>query len=348
MRVAVDAMGGDQGPAAVLAGASAFLDADDDTVLILVGRPEDLEEHLKTAKLDGHPRVRTHPASQVIGMDEKLLSIRQKPDSSVLRAVELVRDGEADAVVAIGNSLAAVAGCTLRLRLIENVHRAGIAVPLPSKSGTTVVIDMGANTTPRVDHFVDYAVMASVYASEVLNIENPRVGLLNVGEELSKGDDLLREAHDRLTEAPVNFVGNVEGGDIYRGTCDIAVCDGLVGNIVLKASEAAAELIVHFLRQELGRSAGRKLGALLCRGAFRDLWQRIDYAEFGGAPLLGVKGAAIIGHGRSDARAVANAIRVARDSAARDVTGKIRDRLRQLARPDMSAAPGSEPSVAVG
>jgi glycerol-3-phosphate acyltransferase PlsX len=329
MRVAIDAMGGDRGPGAVVPGVAAFLAEDRETELVLVGREDVLSPLLERHGLGRDPRVRVKNASQVIEMGEKLASVRQKRDSSIMRAVEAVRDGEADALVAVGNTLAAVAASTLRLRVAEGCHRAGIAVPLPSKSGTTVMIDMGANTTCRCEHLLDYAVMASVYASEVLGVERPRVGLLNVGEELGKGNELLRDAHERIARAPVNFIGNVEGGDIYRGTCDVVVCDGFVGNAVLKASEGAAELIVHMLREELGRGLRRKLGALLAKGAFRDVKRRSDYAEFGGAPLLGLNGAVIIGHGKSDERAVQNAIRVARDAAARDIVGKIRERLRE-------------------
>ncbi len=337
MRVAIDAMGGDEGPQVVVEGVSAFLREDRDTEIILVGREDILAPQLKSSKLARHPRVRLKAASEVIEMGEKLISVRRKRDASILRAVELIRDGEADSVVAIGNTLAAVVASTLRLRNIEGVSRAGIAVPLPSMGGTTVVIDMGANTTPQIRHFIDYAVMATVYAREVLGIENPRVGLLNIGEELGKGNELLRETHARLQHAPVNFIGNVEGGDIYRGICDVVVCDGFVGNVVLKASEGVAELIANILKEELGGSIWRKLGAALARRAFRGLKRRSDYAEFGGAPLLGVKGVVIIGHGKSDARAVQNALRVARDSAARGLVEKIRDSLREVPESETTA-----------
>jgi glycerol-3-phosphate acyltransferase PlsX len=328
MRVAIDAMGGDRGPTAVVEGVAAFLAEDSDTELLLVGREETLASILKTHGFADHARVKIKNASEVIAMGEKLSSVRQKRDASIMRAVEAVRDGEADALVAVGNTLAAVAASTLRLRVVEGAHRAGIAVPLPSKSGTTVMIDMGANTACKCEHLVDYSVMASVYASEVLGIAEPRVGLLNVGEELGKGNELLREAHERIGKAPVNFIGNVEGGDIYHGTCDVVVCDGFVGNAVLKASEGTAGIVSFMLRQELGRNIIRKLGAFLARGAFRDVKRRSDYAEFGGAPLLGLNGAVIIGHGKSDARAIQNAIRVARVSASHDIVGKIRERLK--------------------
>ena len=331
MRVAIDAMGGDRGPEAVVGGVAAFLAEDSDTELLLVGREDVLTPILKKRRIADHPRVKVRNASEVIAMGEKIASVRQKRDASIMRAVEAVRDKEADSLVAVGNTLAAVASSTLRLRVMDGAHRAGIAVPLPSRSGTTVMIDMGANTACKCEHLVDYAVMASIYASEVLGIDTPRVGLLNVGEELGKGNELLREAHEEISKAPVNFIGNVEGGDIFRGTCDVVVCDGFVGNAVLKAAEGAAGIVSYLIRQELRRNLRRKLGALLARGAFRDVKRRSDPAEFGGAPLLGLNGTVIIGHGKSDARAVQNAVRVARDAAAHDIVGKIRDRLKTMA-----------------
>jgi glycerol-3-phosphate acyltransferase PlsX len=342
MRVAVDAMGGDLGPPAVIDGVSAFLKEDGETALTLVGKQEVLAPLLDARGLSSHPQIKTHNATQVIEMGEKLVAVRQKRDASITRAVELLRDGEADALVAVGNTMAAVAVSTLRLRMIEGVGRPGIAIPMPTLIGdappytksNTVMIDMGANTAAKVEHLVAYAVMTSIYCEQVLVKSNPSVGLLNVGEETGKGDDFTRQAYERLSHAPVNFIGNVEGGDIYRGKCDIIVCDGFVGNSVLKASEAAAEMVVKLLKESLGQTLKRKLGAALCMSAFKELKQSIDYAEFGGAPLLGVNGIVIIGHGRSDARAFVNAFKVARDSASHAITDKIRDRLKTV---DLSA-----------
>ncbi len=348
MRVAIDAMGGDAGPSVVAEGVAAFLREDRETEIVLVGREDEIAPCLVAERIGGHERVFVRHASEVIEMGEKLASVRRKRDSSVLRAVELVRDGEADGVVCIGNTLAAVVSSTLRLRLLEGVHRAGIAVPFPNMGGgVTVAIDMGANTAPKPEHFADYAVMASTYAHEVLGVDNPRVGLLNIGEELGKGHELLRQSYELLGQAPVNFIGNVEGGDFFSGACEVVVCDGFVGNAVLKASEAAAELVGALIKEELGRNLARKFGAILSMGAFRSLRRRTDYAEWGGAPLLGVKGVVIIGHGKSDSRAVANAIRVARDSAEREVNEKIRSRLAEFASRTGRAA-GSPESRAVG
>jgi glycerol-3-phosphate acyltransferase PlsX len=332
MRVAIDAMGGDAGPAAVASGVAAFLREDRETDVVLVGREDVLIPYLEAERIAGHERLRVHHASEVIEMGDKIASVRRKRDASVSKAVELVRDGEADGVVCVGNTLAAVVVSTLRLRLIEGVHRAGIAVPLPNmEGGSTIAIDMGANTMAKPEHLADYAVMASIYACEVLGVDDPRVGLLNVGEELGKGNGLLRESYELLEQAPVHFIGNVEGGDLFSGTCEIVVCDGFVGNVVLKASEAAAELFGALIRQELGRSLTRKVGGILSMGAFRSFKRRTDYAEWGGAILLGVNGVVIIGHGKSDSRAVANAVRLARDAARCRVNEKIRSRLAEFA-----------------
>jgi glycerol-3-phosphate acyltransferase PlsX len=330
MRVAIDAMGGDSGPSAVIAGVAAFLSEDDRTQLVLVGQEEKLVPLLSSHGIKSDSRVEIHPASQVIAMDEKLIAVRQKRDASITRAVELVRDGKADAVVAVGNTVAAVAISQLRLRMIEGVGRPGLAASLPSLEGNTLVLDMGANTVAKVEHLVAYGVMGSIYSELILRKHNPSVGLLNVGEELGKGNDLLKETYEQLEKAPINFIGNVEGGDIFRGKCDIVVCDGLVGNAILKASEAAAEMVVSFLKDSMSKGLRRKFGALLCMPAFRELKGSIDYAEFGGAMLLGVNGIVIKGHGRSDARAVHNAIKVARDSALHDITTKIRERMKTL------------------
>jgi glycerol-3-phosphate acyltransferase PlsX len=333
-------MGGDLGPPAVIGGVSAFLRGEDDgTQIVLVGRADAIGPLLREHGIEGHERITLVEASQVIGMEEKLSAVRQKRDASITRTIELMRDGAADAVVAVGNTVAAVAVSQLRLRLIEGVGRPGIAIPMPTLKGakppyeksSTIMIDMGASTTAKVEHLVAYAVMASAYAEHVQGKSAPSVGLLNVGEEIGKGDEFLRDTFEQLQKAPVNFIGNVEGGDIYRGRCDVIVCDGLVGNAVLKASEAAAEMVVKLLKESLAKNLRRKFGAALCMPAFRELRQSIDYSEFGGALLLGANGIVIKGHGRSGARAVENAIKVARDAAVHRLTDRIREGMTALA-----------------
>ncbi len=316
MRIAVDVMGSDRGPAEIVAGALAALKKHRDVGVLLVGDQIAIEASLDKHKATRRKRARVDilHASQVIEMDDKLTSLRRKPDSSLVRAVEALRDGRADALVAVGNTAATVGVTKFRLGTLKGVPRAGIAVPMPTLSGPCVVIDAGANTKPQPRHLAVYGLMASRYAEQVLGRRNPQVGLLNVGGEHGKGNDFLRKTYALLEELPINFAGNVEGGDIFRGSCAVVVCDGFVGNAVLKSCEGVAAMFLQLLREELGRGPFAKFGAALCYKAFKTVKKRADYATYGGAPLLGVKGIVIIGHGRSDAVAVSNAVRVARES----------------------------------
>jgi len=320
MRIAVDVMGADRGPVEIVAGCAAALKRFPDIHILLVGDGPTMEAALAGARLPLEARRRAHlrHASQVVAMSDKIDSIRRKPDSSLVRAVEAVRDAQADAVVAVGNTAATVAVSWFTLGRLEGVPRPGIAVPIPTMAGgpPCVVIDMGANTRPQPRHLAVYGLMASRYSERILGCRRPAVGLLNVGEEQGKGNDFLREAYELLARQPINFVGNVEGNDIFKGRVQAVVCDGVVGNAVLKTIEGTAAMIMTCLREELNRGPFVKFGAALCRKAFRALRNRLDYAAQGGAPLLGVKGVCIIGHGRSNASAVSNAVRVARESVA--------------------------------
>jgi glycerol-3-phosphate acyltransferase PlsX len=324
MRIAIDAMGGDHAPSQVVEGVALAVKASDPSVTyVLIGDAERVRPELARVGLAEEKRVELRHSADTIQMHEKISSLKAKPDSSILRAAELMAAKEVDAVVALGNTAAAVAATQLRCRLLEGVRRAGIAVPLPSMEGATVVIDMGANVNAKPEHLLAYAVMASVYCKEVFKKDNPRVGLLNVGEEEGKGNGQLRETYALLEKAPVNFVGNVEGGDLFDGTCDVAVCDGFVGNVTLKAIEGAAGFFGHLIKSELGKTPIRAAGGLLCRSALKAVKDRTDYATYGGAPLLGVNGICIIGHGKSDARAVASALKVAGAAVAGQVNSKI-------------------------
>jgi glycerol-3-phosphate acyltransferase PlsX len=334
MRLAIDAMGNDAGPPPIVEGVRLFLERDDSgATVVLVGREEVLRPVLADAGLEGHERVEIVHATQVMEMHEKVAHLREKRDSSIIRLVGEVKEGRADAMVALGNTAAAIGATCLGLGFLKPLHRAGIAVPVPTREGhPCVVIDMGANTCAKPRHLRDYAVMASVYSRRVLHTgDAPRVGLLNVGEEAGKGNKSLREAYELLQQAPVNFVGNVEGGDIYNGACEVVVCDGFTGNTILKASEELASTVAAWLREAYGASWVTKIGALLSRRAFRILKKRISYAEYGGAPLLGVDGVCIIGHGRSSPDAVYNALRVAGESVHVGLNGLIRSELVTLA-----------------
>ena len=251
------------------------------------------------------------------------LSVRKKRDSSISVMVELAKTGRVDAIVSAGNTGAVVCATTLGLRLLEGIERPGIAIVIPTLTSNSLIIDVGATIDPKPEHLLQFGLMGSVYSKAVLGKPRPTVGLLNVGEEETKGTDAIKEAFRLLEHAPLNFVGNVEGRDIYTGKCDVIVCDGFVGNITLKVSESMAKVVAQLLRRELRRNVLTKFGAFLSLSAFKSLRKKMDYAEYGGAPLLGVDGTCIISHGASSARAIRNAIRVAASSVTEHVNQAI-------------------------
>ena len=288
--------------------------------IILVGI-----EQLVQKELDKYPQAQTLPleirnATEVVDMlDSPATVFRRKKNSSIRVANDLVKSGEAVAVVSAGHSGAAMATSLFVLGPIEGVERPAIATFMPSIKGTSIILDMGANVDCKPNHLLQFAVMGDVYAKYLLKIPNPRVGLLSIGEEETKGNELTKEAFKLLTETSLNFIGNVEGRDVMSGNADVIVCDGFVGNVVLKVSESVVEAIGLYIREGIGKSLLRKLGYLLMRPAFNSFKRRVDYAEYGGAPLVGINGISIIGHGRSSARAIKNAIRVAAELAKSEV-----------------------------
>jgi len=323
MKIAVDAMGGDGGVPVSVEGAVAAA-REYGLQVILVGDQATVERELSRHKVASLPITVQH-ASQVVEMGEQPShALRRKRDSSMRVAASLVRDGEAAAFISAGNTGAAMAVAMFTLGMLDGVDRPAIAAVLPSKRGRTILLDVGANVDPKPWHLAQYAVMGHVYARDILGVSQPRVGLLSVGEEEGKGNELVREVFKRMEESPMNFVGNVEGRDIFNGNADVVVTDGFTGNVCLKVSESLADMLIHFLREEMSRSMSTKLAALLVRPAFRRLWKRVDYTETGGAPLLGTNGACIIGHGASPARAVKNGIRTAAEWVKADVNGHIR------------------------
>jgi phosphate acyltransferase len=323
MRIAVDAMGGDVGPTVTVEGAVAAA-REGLAEIVLVGDKASVEREL-TRQAAAQLPITVRHASQVIAMDEPPShALRRKRDSSMRVAAELVRDGEAAAFVSAGNTGAAMAIAMFTLGVLPGVDRPAIAVPLPNLKGRTILLDVGANVDPKPRHLIQYAVMGHVYARDILGIARPRVGLLSVGEEEGKGNELVREVFKTLEAMPLNFAGNVEGRDLYNGSVDVVVTDGFTGNVALKISESLADMIVHLIREELTRGPMAKLGALLVRPAFRRFWKRVDYNELGGAPLLGINGVCIISHGASPPRAVKNAIRVAAEWVRTDVNAHIR------------------------
>jgi len=310
VRIAVDGMGGDKAPAVVMEGAIEAA-SEFGYEIILVGDEERLKRELDKHK--SHPKsIKIHHASEVVEMSEPATtSIRKKKDSSISVCVDLVKDGVADAMVSAGNTGAVVCAAVFNLGLLPRVERPGIAVVFPALKCPGMIIDVGANIDPKPTHLLQYGLKGDAYSKRILGKPKPTIGLLNIGEEETKGTDFVKETHKLLNESRLNFIGNVEGRDIYTGECDVIVCDGFLGNVVLKVSESVAFTMVEFLKRELKRSVLTKLSVLFARSAFRNFKQKIDYAEYGGAPLLGVNGAVIISHGSSSKKAIKNAIRVA-------------------------------------
>jgi glycerol-3-phosphate acyltransferase PlsX len=315
VRVAVDAMGGDRAPEAIVAGARAA--ASDDVVPVLVG-PRSVLELLAGG-------LEIVDAEQVVAMDEKPSdALREKRESSLFRACRAVHDGTADAVVGAGNTGAMLAAGLVEIRRLADVHRPAIAVPLPALGGPSILIDAGANADARPEHLVQFAYMGAVFAEEIAGLARPNVALLSIGEEPEKGNRLVREAHDELAAAPgLRFVGNVEGRDLLRKAADVVVCDGFTGNMALKLLEGTIQTTLEAFRDEVSRSVHGKFGGLLIRPAARALRTRLDPDTYGGAYLLGLRGLIVIAHGNSSAAAIANAVRY----AARGVTGGVVERV---------------------
>jgi glycerol-3-phosphate acyltransferase PlsX len=325
MKIAVDAMGGDHAPHAIVAGAVQAA-REYGAGVVLVGIEQSIAEELKKYPDAASLPVEIRNATQVVDMlDSPATVFRRKKDSSIRVANELVKQGEAVGVISAGSTGAAMATSLFVLGPLEGVERPAIATMMPTVTGTCIVLDVGANVDCKPNHLLQFAIMGEVFAKYLLRNPNPKVGLLSIGEEATKGNELTKEAFKLLTETALNFIGNVEGRDVMSGKADVVVCDGFIGNVVLKTSEAVAESIGALLRENIGKSIFRKAGFLLMRPAFRAMKNRMDYAEYGGAPLLGINGISIISHGRSSDRAIKNAIRVAVEYARSDVNRHIHD-----------------------
>lgn len=328
MRIAVDAMGGDHAPEVVVEGAVAA-SAEPGIEVCLVGDSKKINELLDRLKARRSSISVIH-ASQVVPMGAHPIdAVRKMKDSSIVMAAQLVRDDKADAMVSAGSTGAAMAAATLILGRIKGIERPAIGSVIPTLKGACVLVDAGANVDCRTSHLVQFAVMGSVYAERVLGARNPKVALLNIGEEETKGCELVLEAYDRLRSWPgINFIGNIEGKDILAGEADVVVCDGFVGNVALKLAEGLAEVFFRLLRTEMTRTIRSRLGALLLRPGLLQIRRRLDYTEYGGAPLLGVRGVCVISHGRSNAKAMRSAIRVAGESAGQGVIAAIEARVK--------------------
>ncbi len=311
MRIAVDVMGGDHGCGVIIAGVKAALDENKDiTSIYLVGNKADIHAALPPRGFRDH-RVRIVHASEVVEMEDKpVIALRKKKDSSIVRAAELVSEGKADALISLGNTGGIFAAGTFKVGRIEGVDRGCIATVIPRPTNEFVLLDSGANVECKPFHLAQFAVMGSVYSREVLKRKNPRVGILSIGSEDSKGNELTLEAFKLCKKLDLNFIGNVEGHDLFKDHVDVVVCDGFVGNIVLKTVESLAVAMFSMLKRELMHTAQRKLGAYLAKGAFHSIRRRMDPEVYGGAPLLGFNGLVFKAHASARERAVTSAIRV--------------------------------------
>src|SRR5437763_17192764 len=329
IRIALDAMGGDHAPSEVVKGAL-LAAAEFPVEIILVGQEDVVRKELAAA--GATPRnIEVFDAREVITMEDTALApLRRKRNSSVRVCANLVAEGRANAFVSAGNTGATWTSARAVMGMIEGVSRPALATVLPSLNGHTLLLDVGANVDAKPNHLREFAVMGHFYAQMLFGLDAPRVGLLSIGEEEGKGNELTRETYRVLKETGLNFIGNAEGRDVYNGNADVGVCDGFVGNVVLKAPQARGETVNKTLREEMMRSLPRKIGGLLAKSAFADLKKRMDYSEYGGAPLLGVKGGCIVCHGRSNAKAIKNAVRVAYDFARNRIDEKIRAKVIEL------------------
>lgn len=329
VHIAVDAMGGDFAPQAIVTGA--FQAAVNHGVpILLVGQRSVLEE--KLGRLGDHKGlVEIVHAGEVVEMDEPAITpLRKKRDSSIRVCGELVKQGRAQAMTTAGNTGAAMIVAKMVVGAIKGVDRPALAAVLPNPQGSTVLLDVGANVASKAAHLRQFAVMGYFYAQEILGTSSPRVGLMSVGEEEGKGTDLTRQVFQEMKSTGFNFIGNVEGGDVFNGSVDVVVCDGFVGNVILKSAEGLAAAVASMMREELARSWSSRLGYLLAKPAFAGFRRRVDYREYGAAPLLGVEGGCFIGHGRSNPKAIRNSILRAVEFCEADLHIRLRDKVADL------------------
>ncbi len=314
--VAIDCMGGDHGTGVTVPAALSFILSHPDASIILVGSPEAIQSELRARKADVSSRLRIQPASEVIAMgDPPAAALKNKKDSSMRIAINLVKSGEAQACVSAGNTGALMAISRFVLKMVPGIERPAIITILPTLKGRTYMLDVGANVDCSAEHLLQFAIMGSTLVSSVEKVEKPSVGLLNVGEEEIKGNEVVKQAADLLKASGLNFIGNVEGDDIYKGTADIVVCDGFVGNIALKTSEGLAYMLATFLREEYGRSLFTRLAGMISLPVVKAFKRRVDPRRYNGATLLGLKGIVIKSHGSADAFSFQFAIERALDEA---------------------------------
>ncbi|RJP56502.1 MAG: phosphate acyltransferase PlsX [Candidatus Auribacter fodinae] len=332
MRIAIDAMGGDYAPEAVVLGVIEALDVVGDRCkLVLVGDEERIKQILDKHGVGHDKRPEIVHAPEVVGMDESpSISLKRKKRSSIAVCASLAKSGEVDALVSAGNTGAVVAATKLRLRFLRGVERPAIATPIPTPKGITVMLDAGANVDSKPYNLLQFAGMGACYSKLIFGIENPKIGILSIGEEEGKGNELTKETFNLLKNSGLNFIGNVEGRDIFTHKADVVVTDGFVGNVVLKVTEGVHRTFKTMLKEAISKSILSKLGGLLIAPAFKDVTRRGDYEEYGGAPLLGVDGISIICHGSSSPKAIKNAVRIAHELGQIEVNRHIEDLMDRL------------------
>ncbi len=325
--IALDAMGGDSAPRTEVEG-GVWAARDLDVKVLLVGKQDVVKQELSRHSHRGLPIEIVHASEQITMMDSPTQAVRKKRDSSVHVAAKLVRTGQADGMVSAGNTGAVMATAYFLLGTLPSVDRPALAAPFPTSRGTvSVMLDVGANVDSKAMHLEQFAVMGEIYYRAIFGTRRPKVALLSIGEEEVKGNELTKETYTRLKNMHVNFVGNVEGRDVFGGVVDVIVCDGFIGNVALKISEGLVEHMGKMLKEGLNSTLTAQAGAVLARSALQDLKKKMDYSEYGGAPLLGVKGITVIGHGRSNANAIKNAVRVAAELSRAKINEKIENEL---------------------
>jgi glycerol-3-phosphate acyltransferase PlsX len=332
LKIALDAMGGDYAPENTVAGAlEALQETRNRFSVILVGREDAIKKVLQKHRVSGEVHSVVN-ASEVITFDDTpTVALKTKKQSSIVVGMNLHKEGKVDAFVSAGNTGAVLSASTLILGRIDGVGRPTIGTFLPSERGMCILLDAGANLDCRPHHLLEFAIMGSIYARHILHYEKPTVGLLNVGEEASKGGGQLQEAFRLLSRSRLNFIGNIEGGDILQGKAQVVVCDGFVGNVVLKFGESVIELVRKRLKEQAHAGLFKKLRARVAYGSLKTMMRDFDYQEYGGVPVLGVQGVCIVGHGQSTAKAVRNMILRAEEMVVRNINGQIRSALRALA-----------------
>lgn len=342
MTIAIDAMGGDHAPRVNVEGAVAAA-VDFGLSTLLVGKRRELESELHRTGYTGG-KIEIVEAEEVVRFDEPAITpIRKKKRASIRIAAECVREGRADGMFTAGHTGAGMVVAKMIMGVIEGIERPALSTILPGLGQKRLLLDVGANVSCRPEHYREFALMGHFYAETVMGISRPRIGLMSVGEEEGKGTDTTREVFQLLKDSGLNFIGNVEGRDVYGGAVDVIVTDGFTGNVILKVSESLAHLVEEALKQEITRSLQASMGFLLAKDAFRAFKRRLDYSEYGGAPLLGVRGACLIGHGRSNAKAVRNAVKAAHEFASHGIPEKIRARALQFAPVPLTSPAGPRP-----